>query len=31
MQSTLASFRIEGTYISKEQAIATLKKIEAGL
>jgi len=29
--SAIASFRIEGIIISKEQAIAALKKIEASL
>ncbi len=31
LQSALASFRIEGIYISVEQALTTLKKIEANL
>jgi hypothetical protein len=31
MQSALASFRIEGTTISKERAEATLKKVELSL
>jgi hypothetical protein len=31
LQSAMASFRIEGINISKEQALATLKKVEANM
>jgi len=31
MQSTLASFRIEGINISKEMALSALKKVELSL